>query len=177
MGRTRRICARAAVSFATVLGLALATCGGAATAAPLPATGTTQLTQSAKAVLAPQNGSDVTGLATLVWNPATKVLTVTVIARGLAPGTTHPNHIHVGGCPSPGAIIYSLTDLVANPGGIAEASSSFNGVTSVKFHGGWAWNVHHGPTMTAPGGATSIACGDVRTYARPSNQEVAAQRP
>ena len=161
MGRTRRICGRAAVSFATVIGLALAICGGAATASPLPATGTKQATQVAKAVLAPQNGGKVNGQATLVWNPATDVLTVTMMARGLAPGTTHPNHIHVGSCPSPGAIIYSLTDLVANPGGTAQASTSFKGVTSVKFHGGWAWNVHHGPTLTAPGGATSIACGDV----------------
>jgi hypothetical protein len=143
------------------MGLALAVCGGAATASPLPATGPTQATQVAKAVLTPQKGSEVHGQATLAWNPATEVLTVTVMARGLAPGTTHPNHIHVGSCPSPGAVIYSLANLVASPSGIAEASTSFSGVTNVKFHGGWAWNVHQGPMMTAPGGATSIACGDV----------------
>lgn len=163
MGRAQRICACAAVSFAAVIGLALGV-GGAATASALPGTGPAQAIQVAKAVLAPQDGGEVHGQATLVWNPATDVLTVTVMARGLAPGTTHPNHIHVGSCPSPGAIIYSLANLVANPGGVAEASTSFNGVTSVKFHGGWAWNVHQGPTLTAPGGATSIACGDVLSH-------------
>jgi hypothetical protein len=164
MGRARTIWTRYAVSFAAVTGLALAIYGGVATAPPLPTTGTTQATQVAKAVLVPQNGSGVNGQATLLWNPTTDVLTVTVMARGLAPGTTHPNHIHVGSCPSPGAIVYPLTDLVANPGAVAQATTTFNGVDSVEFHGGWAWNVHQGPTLTAPGGATSIACGDVVSH-------------
>lgn len=117
--------------------------------------------QNATATLTQKNGSGVDGTATLRWNPATRVMTVTVDAHGLVPQSSHPNHIHDGTCASPTMkIAYGLDTLTADSHGVAHAITTLTNVDAAMFHGGWFVCVHRGPTLSGDG-MRSIACGDV----------------
>src|SRR5690349_13430245 len=58
--------------------------------------------------LRPQAFSGVTGTATLSYNPATGMTTVTVSVQNLEPGTVHPSHIHAGKCTANGPVLAGL---------------------------------------------------------------------
>ncbi len=63
-----------------------------------------------KISLAPQNGSKEDGTAVLSdENGKTKVV---VTVSNEPTGTPQPAHIHVGACPTPGAVKYPLTNVV-----------------------------------------------------------------
>ncbi len=84
------------------------------------------------------------GVATLVYSGRRHTLTVTVHARGVAPGP-HAAHIHVGSCMSQGPVLYMLKDLVANRRGvIVHAVRVFTGVTTPIPAHGWYLNIHQG---------------------------------
>jgi hypothetical protein len=84
------------------------------------------------------------GGATLVYSGSRHTLTVTVHARGVAPGR-HAAHIHVGSCMSQGPVLYMLRDLVANRRGvIVHAVRVFTGVTTPIPAHGWYLNIHQG---------------------------------
>lgn len=85
------------------------------------------------------------GSATIVYNPDTKTISVTVNATGLTPGA-HVTHIHVGSCQQQGAVAYTLMpDFTANShGAISNETRTVKGVTAVKMSGGWYLNLHQG---------------------------------
>ena len=84
------------------------------------------------------------GGATLVYSGSRHTLTVTVHARGVAPGP-HAAHIHLGSCMSQGPVLYMLKDLVANRRGlIVHAVRVFTGVTTPIPARGWYLNIHQG---------------------------------
>src|SRR5882762_7932611 len=66
-----------------------------------------------------------TGFADLSWNHDDHKLTVKVYLSGLAPDSTHPEHIHAGTCTSMpmGAVVYTLQPMVADAHGVATATS------------------------------------------------------
>jgi hypothetical protein len=84
------------------------------------------------------------GGATVVYSGSRHTLTVTVHARGVAPGR-HAAHIHVGSCMSQGPVLYMLRDLIANRRGvIVHAVRVFTGVTTPIPAHGWYLNIHQG---------------------------------
>ena len=84
------------------------------------------------------------GGATVVYSGSRHTLTVTVHARGVAPGR-HAAHIHVGSCMSQGPVLYMLRDLIANRRGvIVHAVRVFTGVTTPIPARGWYLNIHQG---------------------------------
>jgi hypothetical protein len=85
------------------------------------------------------------GSATIVYNPDTKTVSVTVNATGLTPGA-HVAHIHVGSCQQQGAVAYTLMpDFTANSHGvISNETRTVKGVTAAKMSGGWYLNLHQG---------------------------------
>jgi hypothetical protein len=111
------------------------------------------------------------GKVTLTWHPSAngmRTLTVDVSATGLAPNSTHPEHIHAGTCASNpmGPIIYQLQPLVADAHGNAQQRTIIMGIKNGIPASGWYVNVHNGPTLSA--GATlsldqarPIACANV----------------
>jgi hypothetical protein len=84
------------------------------------------------------------GSATIVYNPGTKTISVTVNATGLTPGA-HVAHIHVGSCQRQGAVVYALKDFTADSHGvISNETRTVTGITAVKMSGGWYLNLHQG---------------------------------
>ena len=61
--------------------------------------------------LSAQNNSEQSGTATLMaqTNAQTKVV---ILVDDWKPGVAQPAHIHVGSCPTPGAVKYSLNNVV-----------------------------------------------------------------
>jgi hypothetical protein len=112
-----------------------------------------------------------TGQATLTWRPSangTGTLTVNISATGLAPNSTHPEHIHAGTCATNpmGPIIYQLRPLVADAHGNAQQQTIITDVKNGIPATGWFVNIHNGPTLNASvalalNQARTIACGDV----------------
>ncbi len=84
------------------------------------------------------------GRATISYNAARRILTVTVSASGVTPGP-HAAHIHLGSCQSQGPVLYMLRDLVASrQGRITDAVRVFRNVTTPIPATGWYLNVHQG---------------------------------
>jgi hypothetical protein len=54
------------------------------------------------------------GTSDLTWDVANQALIVKVAMSGLAPNSTHPEHIHAGDCKGNGAVVYKLNPLTAN---------------------------------------------------------------
>lgn len=168
----------ATLSAAVVL-LAGCTGGGedgyAAPDDPLPAadgpTGSDEpAVQEATASLAELNGSGVTGDASLRWDPASRVLTVTVRLEGLEPDARYSSQV-TPGCAMGSGHIHKLDDLVAGPGGAAEQTTDIAGVEAVDFDSDWSVKVGRPPAGGGQGGGTPgggspvragpQACGDV----------------
>jgi hypothetical protein len=105
------------------------------------------------ATIAPQNGSQVSGVAFLVYNPSEGKVDVMMQVSGLAPNSVHPTHIHLGAsCSAGGPIVYQLPNLTANAQGIAVTETTINAQHIPQ--SGWYINVHQGPGMD-----TSLGCG------------------
>ncbi|MFN2463940.1 MAG: CHRD domain-containing protein [Candidatus Dormibacteria bacterium] len=143
-----------------------ATASPSAGSSSSPGTSTTSTTDEQPAIAfaefysAPAAGRAPVGLATLESDGAAKTLTVTVHMAGLAPGSHHPNHVHLGSCESQGKVLYGLSDLVADDFGNASASTTVKDVSAIAF-GAWYVNVHQGPALGDQAGFTPVACGDV----------------
>jgi hypothetical protein len=88
-------------------------------------------------------GQQPQGSASLAYDPAKKTLTVTTTASGLAPGSSHAQHIHLGSCDAQGAVKYPLDDLVAAPTGSAQATTVVQNADAPPASG-WYLNVHMG---------------------------------
>lgn len=101
------------------------------------------------------------GTSSLIWDAKTMALTVKVTMSGLAPSSTHPEHIHAGNCNSDGAIIYTLAPLVANSQGVGTSETTIKQVKGGIPASGWYVNVHNGPQLSSTLQMTPIACGNV----------------
>lgn len=112
------------------LGLTPIACGDV-----VPATSTT-------VTLAPV-GQQPHGSADMTYDPGKKTLTVTTTASGLAPGSSHAQHIHLGSCAAQGEVKYGLDDLVASPAGTAEKITVVSNAEAPP-PSGWYLNVHLG---------------------------------
>jgi hypothetical protein len=110
------------------------------------------------------------GSAQLDWSPVSDSLTVTLYVSGLQANTVHPAHIHTGNCLSDGAIIYPLTNVVANAAGNAVSRTVISGVKGGIPATGWYINVHVGPTISTPAQGAAVTCGNIAN----SNTSVAA---
>jgi hypothetical protein len=92
----------------------------------------------------PEPGQHPQGSAKLTYDPANKALSVAVTASGLAAGSDHAVHIHLGSCDSQGAVKYPLDDLVASPTGAVETTTVIQNVDQAPPASGWYINVHLG---------------------------------
>ncbi len=97
--------------------------------------------QYAHANLVGVGKSKAHGMATLVLDTKTKVLTVTEKVWGLAKGL-HPTHIHHDVNGKATGILYPLTNLDANAKGYAQAVTKIKGVTKIADNKQWIINVH-----------------------------------
>jgi hypothetical protein len=98
------------------------------------------------------------GLATLVYNPATATVSVTVNATGFSPGA-HAAHIHAGSCQQQGPVVYPFKDFIASSHGvIANETRTVSGVKSGEFSGRWYLNLHQGNSnnILTPAGQPTI---------------------
>lgn len=101
------------------------------------------------------------GTADLKWDLTTTNLTVTIAQTGLTPSSTHPAHIHLGVCNSNGAVIYMLTNVVADAHGVGSSTTTIAKVANGIPASGWYVNVHNGPGLGTPDEHVAIACGVV----------------
>lgn len=107
------------------------------------------------------------GWANLTYNPGNKTLVVATAVSGLAPGSTHTEHIGVGTCEAQGAVKYPLNNLVASANGNAYQTTVIQNVDQHPPSSGWYLTVHSGPSAeTLENGqqtsdAAPIACGDI----------------
>jgi len=69
--------------------------------------------------------------------------------------STYPAHIHLRACPTPGAVLYPLTDIVNGTSETVLATSTKALIGSLPL----AINVHQSPTDLA----TFVACGDLKS--------------
>jgi hypothetical protein len=122
-----------------------------APAAPVATVLTTSLTHSP------------VGTVDMSWDANSYKLTVKVALTGLAPNSTHPEHIHAGTCASDpmGAILYTLNPLKSDAKGDATSETVLSNVTHGIPTQGWYVNVHNGPTLDAPNGGDPIGCANI----------------
>jgi hypothetical protein len=145
--------------------LALAACGGGSPSSAASGSPPSTPTPSPTPVSGPMqalNGSGVTG--TVQVSKMTGGFVVTVTVSGLAPNSSHINHIHKGNCPgAPGPIatdvITALQPLVADASGKATATTMVQHDYAPD-PAGWYANVHAGPDLQGAN-AKSISCGNL----------------
>lgn len=144
-----------------IVALLLAACGGSSTdnssssSTPTSAPSSTTVHANATLMHVPN------GMATLNWDPSSKMLTVKVTLTGLAPNSIHPEHIHTGSCSNQGKVLYPLATLMADASGTASASTPIPNVTGGIPASGWYVNVHNGPGLSPQDQFLPIVCGDV----------------
>jgi hypothetical protein len=97
-----------------------------------------------------QNDSAQLGTATFVGEGDSTVVT---IALGNPSATAQPAHIHMGRCPTPGAVVYPLTDVV-NGASVTTLNVSLEDLIS---QGELALNVH----KSAEESNVYVSCGDL----------------
>jgi len=134
--------------------LVAAACGGSSTAANTPSP-----TPKIIFTMGTMNASGVAGTGEVVKSASS--FTVTIKLTGLAPGSMHVSHIHLGSCAKPGGIKYALQEVIADSSGKATTTSSVAADYSTLPTGGWYVNVHKGPDLSVPANGPSITCGDL----------------
>lgn len=100
------------------------------------------------------------GMANFSWDEKDHMLTVKVALTGLAPNSTHPEHIHEGSCNNQGKILLPLQNLVADVHGVAIATSKVSASNGIAASG-WYLDVHNGPGLATSDESLSIVCGDI----------------
>jgi len=85
-------------------------------------------------------------------------LKVEIHLRGLAPGSTHAQHIHSGTCDAMGPIVVPFADAVADADGDYDAILNITDAAANVVGGGYIYNIHEAASPTVGG---SIACGNL----------------
>jgi hypothetical protein len=101
--------------------------------------------------LATQNNSGVSGTATLT--PMGNQTQVVINVTGEPAGGSEPDHIHVGSCPTVGAVKYPLANVVNGT-----STTMVNVPLSTLTAGTYAINLHE----SAQNIGKYIACGDIK---------------
>jgi hypothetical protein len=104
--------------------------------------------------MAAVQGNGVTGTVT-IQDQAGATATVTVRLQGLAPGSQHAGHVHVGACAAQGAIRAGLNPITADAQGSGSAVTT--GVPDEVLAAGFYVQYH--VSLTPPG--DPISCGNV----------------
>lgn len=139
----------------------------------LTALGSSQASAATEPVGAAATGGSVAGVTSasaslqhtpiggqgLVWNPATKQLHVDIRLAGLVPNSTHPAHIHLGGCL--GKILYTLSNVVADSSGNGVSVTNIDNVTGGIPTNTWYIDIHNGPTLSPAIQFLPLACSSV----------------
>ncbi len=145
------------VSGALAAAAALAACGGSS--APPAAQPTASAAASASKASA-QLAHVPTGTATIAYDAAGQVLTVTLHVTGAAPKVAMPSHIHKGACAgAPGDILYTLNPGMADDKGVVDVTTKVPNVPAVPT--GAYVHFHTGPTTGTPAEKKSIVCADL----------------
>jgi len=110
--------------------------------------------QTVTVTLNQQNSSGVSGTATLtaMGNQTQVVVNVT----GEPSGASEPAHIHVGSCPTPGAVVAPLKPIVNGT-----STTVVNKPLSTYTTGGFAVNLHESATNIKH----YVSCGDIPAVA------------
>lgn len=169
MKRIADMLARA--SFVGILLLSILALSGFYTSGQAHAENVPQVPQPTtnKQLAAAYLGHAARGSAQLSWSSANNQLTVVLNVSGLQAQTVHPAYIHAGTCASNGAIIYQLSNVVANAAGNAVSTTVINGITGGIPATGWHINVHVGPTLATLEQGASVACGNITNSSRSSS--------
>ena len=137
-------------------------CGATGTPIPAAATSPAPLASPTVAPLKFQVAGVGSGNAevngTVEVTRAADHFTVRFRLHGMAPGTTHVDHIHSGSCANNGAIVYALMTLVADSSGDADATTDLQHSYAGD---GWYANVHMGPDLATPENRAPLACGNL----------------
>jgi hypothetical protein len=88
------------------------------------------------------------------------LLRVEIHLKGLAPGSTHAQHIHLGSCKAGGDVVVPFADAVAGPDGQYHAIQTIAAAGANVVRGGVYYQIHEAATPTVGRG---IACGDLRS--------------
>lgn len=125
-------------------------------ASPASQASTEEATDSARGEeiqvsLAAQNNSTESGTAILKDDNGKTTVTLKIAG---APATAQPAHIHIGACPTPGAIKFPLTNVV---NGISETTLDVS-VSELKTMLPLAINIH----KSAADIKTYVSCGDIK---------------
>jgi len=146
----------------------LAACGGSS--APAASSSAASTPSSSATVSAGGSATAVNvslthvphGVATLEYDGGAKSLKVTVHLVGLAPGSSHPMHIHAGSCAKQGDVAYPLNAITADKTGVGDATTTVSNIKEGGIpSGAWYVNVHNGPGLMPADQFLPIACGDV----------------
>jgi hypothetical protein len=121
---------------------------------PVPAAPSAEVKTSATVTMSAQSGSGETGTATLTAMSEGKTKVVISLV-GEAAGASQPAHIHVGSCPTPGAILYPLNAVV---NGKSETTLNASLASILNATGALSINVH----MSATELTTYVSCGDIK---------------
>lgn len=104
--------------------------------------------------LGTQNNSGVSGVAMLREDAGSVRVTLETVG-GTGGNTPQPAHIHMGSCPTPGAVKYPLTAVV---NGRSETTLSNTTLEAIKSQLPLAINIHKSETEMS----VYLACGDVQ---------------
>lgn len=88
---------------------------------------------------------------------------VELTVTGLAAFSSHIAHVYSGTCEQPGAILYALTQVVADANGASDTKTVIQAKYPPTF-GTWFVAVHAGPDMQGPN-ATNLLCGNLAAAA------------
>jgi len=109
---------------------------------------------------APGSDASETASGTAQLKVSASTLTVKLTLSGLQPGSRHAAHIHAGSCESEGAVIYPLSNVIADASGKSISTTTIKNVSSIPGRG-WYVNVHYGTDLATQTGFNPIACGNV----------------
>lgn len=101
------------------------------------------------------------GYASLVWNPRTRNLVVTLSLTGLIPGSVLSASIRRGNCAEAGPVVYMLCDVLADGHGNAFTTTTISGVATGIPASDWNIDVHGDSGMAIPGQVDPVYCGDI----------------
>ncbi len=101
------------------------------------------------------------GYVSLVWNPRTGNLVVTLSVTGLIPGSVHSASIRLGSCVDAGPVVYPLREVLADGHGNAFTTTTISDVKTGVPISGWYIDVQGNPDPTIPEQVAPIYCGNI----------------
>ena len=101
------------------------------------------------------------GYASLVWNPRTANLVVTLSLTSLVPTSAHSACIRRGDCANMGPVVYALRDALADRHGNVFATTTISGVTTGIPPSGWCISVQRIADPETSDPVAPVYCGTI----------------